>query len=81
MNEFLGIVEAIKTGGVLFILVALVYGGYKQWWHWGYVVEDLKLQVAAAQKDSNDWKTLYLGVIGHQTRLVEALEVAIRQEK
>lgn len=81
VDELLKLVELTRNGGILIILIAIGYGGYRRWWYWGYVVDDLKAQLTAEEKAGCEWKTLYLGLVGRQTQLVEALEVVIRQEK
>lgn len=43
----------VNSGGVVLLLVAALYGGWKAWWVYGY-------QYRAMEKDRDEWKAMAL---------------------
>ncbi len=43
----------VNSGGVVLLLVAALYGGFRGWWYYG-------AQYRALEKDRDEWKSLAL---------------------
>jgi hypothetical protein len=61
------LLRLISQGGVLGLLIFLVFGGYKQWWVFGWLYREEKDRTTKAEKERDDWRDLAL----HGTNLAE----------
>jgi hypothetical protein len=64
---FAELLKLISQGGVLGILIFMVFGGYKQWWVFGWTYREEKERTSKAEKERDDWRDLAL----HGTNLAE----------
>jgi hypothetical protein len=54
------LIKAVSDLGVIGILVAVIFGGYRGWWVFGWQFKDLKQREKAATKERDDWRDLAL---------------------
>lgn len=57
----------LSQGGVLGLLIIMVYGGYKKWWVFGWIYQQSEDRTSKAEKERDDWRDLAL----HGTNLAE----------
>ena len=74
MTDFPSWLPFLNSGGVLGLLVVIVYGGAKGWWYYGHIY---KAKVA----ECDAWKTLALGGIETIQEAVKVMEPIIEKLK
>jgi hypothetical protein len=61
------ILKYVSQGGVLGLLIVILFGGYKRWWVFGWIYKESEERVAKAEKERDDWRDIAL----HGTTLAE----------
>lgn len=68
MDELLAFAEKLGSVGFPTLLVAILYGGYKRIWVWGYQLQQCEaacsVQVQKAEAESQYWKHMAFQVTG-----------------
>lgn len=57
----------LSQAGVLGLLGIVIFGGYRQWWVFGWQYKEAKARIDKAEKERDDWRDLAL----HGTSLAE----------
>lgn len=64
----LDILDYASKIGVITLLAAVIYGGFREWWVWGHHyrrhVESLNTRVAILEKEKNAWRDMALRASG-----------------
>lgn len=62
MSEFQQFVDLVTKGGLPLVIAAIVVGGWRRWYVWGWtldqIVKDKDAQITALRADRDEWKTL-----------------------
>lgn len=72
MNEVTNWLPYLNSGGVLGLLVVIIYGGSKGWWYYGH-------QYKAKEREAESWKQLALGSIETIKHTLDVIEPAIQR--
>jgi hypothetical protein len=73
MTELNIILDAIQRGGMPFIVLLILYGGYKEIWVWGR-------QLKAAEAREEEWKRMVLRSTDLATRATNTAAGAVSQQ-
>lgn len=57
------VVQLVRDGGLVTLLLFILIGGYRGWWVWGH-------QYTAIRNERDEWKSLFL-------RSIKVTEVAV----
>jgi len=66
-SDVLSIFDLISKGGVIALLISIVYGGYKKWWVFGWIYKESESRTAKAEGERDDWRDIAL----HGTHIAE----------
>jgi hypothetical protein len=59
MNVDLGVIlDVVQKGGMVGLLLAILVGGMKRWWVFGWVYEDKDKQLVEKQRESDMYREL-----------------------
>lgn len=76
--------EKISQAGTPVLLAFVLYGGYKKWWVWGWILEDseadFEKQLSKSDSEKETWKNLALENIAIANRATDEGE-RLRQER
>lgn len=59
----------VNDGGIVALLIIVLFGGIRRWWVFGWVFQDLDTRHITLREEKNEWKELAL----HSTNLAESL--------
>jgi hypothetical protein len=66
------ILQYLQSGGVLALLVFIVYGGSKGWWVYGRTHDDMR-------RERDEWKAVATGAITSVKDTLAAMEPLVEQ--
>lgn len=73
--DFSDTIEAIQSGGILALLVLVVYGGMKRWWYWSHQYDDMKKemnsQIEECKKREIWWRSVALSSLDISEKIVK----------
>lgn len=61
------LLKYFSQAGVLGLLTIVIFGGYRQWWVFGWQYKEAAARIEKAEKERDDWRDLAL----HGTSLAE----------
>lgn len=70
------ILDLVSRGGVLGLLFFVIYGGWKRWWVFRWVIEERDRAYELKAKECDEWKEIAL----HSVNLAEILNQVRRTE-
>jgi len=66
------LVQAVQSGGVLGLLLAIVIGGSRGWWVYGRTYEEMR-------DERDEWKQLATGAVTTVKEIVVSMEPMVEQ--
>jgi hypothetical protein len=77
-TQALSIYQIVRDGGLIGCLIFFIYGGWKQWWVWGYTLTRERLLVDEMRAEREEWKRLALKSTAIADRAVDHAAVIQR---
>lgn len=70
-SDSLTFLDYLSRAGVVVLLLVILYGGFRRWWVFGWVLKESEDRCLEVAKDRNEWKEIALRGTGLAERLIE----------
>ena len=58
------VIDLVSRGGVITLLIFIGWGGYKQWWVWGWVYRERQDTVIRLREQRDEWQRMAMANSG-----------------